>query len=275
MAKQADLHIHTYYSDSTLSPQEVVEKACQNGLCCIAVTDHDTIEGISPVIKAAEGHSLEVVPGVELSSEINGKEVHILGYFINCNDSYLVEKFTCMQDTRVSRMEKMIKKLKELGIDNIELKEVAALVESNSLGRPHLAIMLVKKGWVPNVKKAFDKFLADGGPVYVPKFQQTPSEAIELINESGGVAVLAHPMVSNVDELIPGLVKAGLGGIEACYPNAPDSVINFYKGLAQKHGLVITGGSDAHGKAKTNTFIGKIKIPYSFVEKLKERAGVE
>jgi len=274
MTRLADLHIHTHFSDSTSSPGEVVEQAHKNGLSCIAITDHDTIDGIHPTCKEAKKYSIEVIAGIELSSEINGKDVHILGYLFDYKDKEFADKIKYMQGVRVNRMREMIEKLKTLGIDNITLEEVCELTQSDSVGRPHLATVLKEKGWVTSIQMAFNKYLADGAPAFVPKFKQTPHEAIELIQKTGGIAVLAHPMLTKVDELIPSFVKAGLGGIEVYYPNITDAVMNFYKSLAKKHGLAVTGGSDAHGDAKQYTYVGKKTIPYELVKKLKNACHI-
>ena len=270
MTKSADLHIHTHYSDGTMSPQEVVRDALHCGLNCIAITDHDTVEGISAAVEAARGHDLEVLSGIEFSTEINGKDIHMLGYLFNWQDASLVEQLQKMQNARAERMKKMIQKLEALGIHDISFEEINGSAKTKALGRPHLAAALVEKKVVGNMKAAFAQFLAEGAPAYVPKFKQTPQEAISLIKGLGGIVVLAHPMLSNVDELIPGFVQAGLGGLEARYPNCSENVTRFYEGLARKHNLVITGGSDAHGAAKKHTFIGKVRIPYDLVEKLKQ-----
>ena len=269
MTKSADLHIHTYYSDGTMSPQEVVQDALHCGLSCIAITDHDTVAGISPAIEAARGHDLEVLPGIELSTEINGKDIHLLGYLFNWQDASLIEQLTEMQDARAERMKKMIQKLEALGIRDISFEEIRDSAKTKALGRPHLAAALVEKRIVGNIKGAFDKFLGEGAPAYVPKFKQSPQEAIHLIKSLGGIAVLAHPMLTNVDELIPGFVEAGLGGLEIYYPNSSENVMRFYQGLAKKYHLVVTGGSDAHGAAKRHTFIGKVRLPYDLIGKLK------
>ena len=268
--KFADLHIHTHYSDSTSSPDEIVKQAYDAGLSCIAITDHDTIDGIEPTIQAAQNFSLEVLPGIELSTQLKDKDIHILGYCFNNSNGQFRECLSAIQNSRVDRMKKMIEKLRNLGIKNIELEEVCSLVKSASVGRPHLAAVLVQKGIVTNLQTAFNKYLADGGAAFVPKMSQTPYEAIRLIRELGGVAVLAHPALTQVDPLIAGFVDAGLQGLEVYYANTPDPIVNFYAGLAKKYNLLVTGGSDAHGKAKKNTYIGKTKIPYELVEKLKE-----
>ncbi len=273
MTRLADLHIHTFYSDGTSSPQEVVLAAHEAGLHCIAITDHDTIDGFSPTMEAAQKYHLEVIAGVELSTEMNGKDVHILGYLFDCQNKQLGKFLESNQGDRVERMGRMIEKLKELGIKNIELEEVCARARSKSVGRPHLARLLVEKGLVKDIREAFDKYLAEGSPAYVTNFKQTPFDAVSLIKDAGGVAVLAHPMFTQIDEIIPRLVKGGLGGLEVYYPNCSDAAIQFYEGIAKKHHLVMTGGSDAHGKAKKHTYIGRMKIPYELVEKMKEAVG--
>jgi len=268
--KFADLHIHTNYSDSTLSPEEIVLKAVDQGLSCIAIADHDTVDGIIPVQKAAASCDLEVVPAIELSSELENQDIHILGYFIDYKSMAFKVKLAEIQDVRIKRIEEMIEKLKVFGIDNITAEEVCELNKSNAVGRPHLAMILEKKGWVKSLQQAFNKYLAEGAPAYVKKYKQTPYEAIELIQKNGGVAVLAHPMVTKRDEIIPSLVKAGLRGLEVYYPNCPESVKEYYEKVAKKHNLIATGGSDAHGEGKMNTYIGKAKVSYAAVEQLKE-----
>ena len=269
MTKWADLHIHTYYSDSTSSPQEVVDDAVKSGLSCIAITDHDVVDGIDPVAAIARQHDIEVIPGIELWSELNGKDIHILGYGFNHKKSPLVEKLGEIQQARVERIKKMIQKLEALGVNNITFEEVAAKTHSNAVGRPHLAAVLKEKGWVSTLRGAFDKYIGETGPAYFTKYNQTPFEAIKLITDSGGVAVMAHPMYTQKDELISQFVKAGLGGLEVYYPNCSETVLKFYKNLAKKYNILATGGSDAHGKAKTHTYVGKTQIPYEIVEALK------
>ncbi len=273
MAGVADLHIHTYYSDSTSSPQEVVDDALKAGVSCIAITDHDIVEGVLPTIEAARGHALEVIPGIEVSSEFEGVDIHILGYFIDIDKGPLVDKVELFLDGRVKRMKQMLMNLKAVGVNNIEYEEVAALTKSRAVGRAHLAALLIEKGWVSSMKAAFEKFLGPDCPGYAPKYQQTPFEAIDLINQSGGVASMAHPMLTQKDELISRFAKAGMGGLEVYYPNCTDTITQFYEKLAKKHGLIATGGSDAHGKAKLYTWVGKRTIPYDIVEQLKSLAA--
>lgn len=269
MKKFADLHIHTHFSDSTLTPEQIIEEASHCKIDCIAIADHDTVAGIAPTRDAAMAYDLEVVAGVELSSELDNQDIHILGYFVDFERPALITRLKEIQNVRMERIVKMIEKLKHLGVDNIHPEEVYALSESSSVGRPHLAMVLHQKGWVKSLTEAFDRYIAEGAPAYVKKYKQTPHEAIDFIRQFGGVAVLAHPMITKRDEIIPSLVKAGLKGIEVYYPNVPQSVMQHYLQLAKKYHLIATGGSDAHGSGKMNTFIGKAKVSYSAVEELK------
>jgi len=275
MPSSADLHIHTFFSDSTSSPQEVVGEALVAGLSCIAITDHDIVQGVAPAIEAALPHALEVVPGIEFSSEFENCDIHILGYFIDCQRGPLLEKIDLFLDARMERMKQMIMNLKGVGIDNIEFEEVCALTQSRAVGRAHLATLLLQKGWVPNMKSAFEKYLGHGCPGYAPKYKQTPFEAIELIRSSGGVAVMAHPMLTQKDELIPRFTAAGLKGLEVYYPNCMATVTQFYERIAQKNGLIATGGSDAHGKAKSYTYVGKKTVPIEVVEHLRRARAAD
>lgn len=272
MTKFADLHIHTYFSDGTDSPEAVLKDAEKCNINCIAITDHDTIDGIQPAMDVANKFDVEIITGIELSTELENRDIHMLGYLFRHKDESLVNKLKILQKGRLERVKEILSILKNLGIDNITYEEVCSLTESDAVGRLHIATKLIEKGWVSDIREAFGKYLGDGCVAYVPKIKLSPYEAIETINSLGGVAVMAHPMVTNKDELIPSFVEAGLGGIEVYYSNSSNSVIGHYKGIAAKHNLVATGGSDAHGSIKQNTFIGNRKVPYSVVEELKERA---
>ena len=210
------------------------------------------------------------MPGIELSSEFENCDIHILGYFIDYQQGLLLEKIDVFLDARMERMKKMIMNLKSVGVDNIEFEEVCALTQSRAVGRAHLAVLLQQKGWVPNIKSAFEKYIGPGCPGYAPKYKQTPFEAIELIRSCGGVAVMAHPMLTQKDELIPRFVAAGLKGLEVYYPNCMDTVTGFYERIAKKNGLIATGGSDAHGKTKSYTYVGKKTVPLEVVEQLRQ-----
>lgn len=270
MTKFADLHIHTHYSDSTYSPLEVIEEAKRFGVDCIAITDHDTFDGIEETKKHARIRDLEIIGGIELSSDVDGKDVHLLGYFFSGIPQGIREEVIKMQEARVQRMKEMIAKLKELNIDGIDFDEVMSLTRSKSVGRLHLAMKLKEKGIVSSYPEAFTRFIGEDCPAYVPKYKLSTYQAIDLINKAGGIPVLAHPAATAKDECIAGFVQAGLKGIEVYYPNHSPSAVGFYEGLAKKYGLMMTGGSDAHGEGKKDIYVGKTKIPYSFVENLKE-----
>jgi len=272
VSRFADLHIHSYFSDGSYSPQDILVHAQNNGLAAVALTDHDTVEGVPPLQALSAEYGIEVIPGIEFSTEFAGRDIHILGYFLDINNAELQERIIKFQQARKERVEKMVEKLLEMGVNNITAADACALTKSGSVGRPHLAILLKQRGWVKDNEEAFAKYLAEDAPAYVAKFKQTPVEAIDLIRRAGGVAVYAHPMVTGRDEIIPKLVEAGLGGIEVCYPNCSPTVEEFYKRLAQKYNLAMTGGSDAHGESRNYIYVGKARIPYEWVEDLRKRA---
>lgn len=269
MKRLADLHLHTKFSDGTFSPEQLVAQAKLAGLCCIAVTDHDCISGIEPTIQAA-GDSLEIIPGIELTAEINSNEIHILGYFIDQNSSVFKIELDKIIEIRRKRVYEILEKLKELGVD-LEPEDVFGIAGEGSVGRLHIARAMVNKGIIFNIYEAFSKYIGNKGPAYAGKFSLTPQDAIKLILESKGVPVLAHPHNSNCDELIPGFVKAGLKGLEIYYPEYSDVVKRYYLQIADKYGLVATGGSDCHGDAKPDVKVGKVSVPYELVEKIKEQ----
>ena len=266
--KLADLHIHTYFSDGTLSPEQLVDKAIESGLSCIAITDHDNVSGIEPAKKRA-ADSLEIIPGIELSAELNTKEMHILGYFIDLNSSRLRKEIQKIDLIRRDRIYEMLDKLKNLGVD-LDPQDVFDIAGKGSIGRLHLARAMLAKGKVLNIYEAFNRYIGNNGPAYVGKFSLTPEDAIKLISEAKGIPVLAHPYTYRCDELIPSFVKSGLMGIEAYYPEYSKVVVRYYLQIANKYGLLVTGGSDYHGVAKPDVTLGKINVPYELVERLKK-----
>jgi len=267
--KYADLHLHTIFSDGTYTPEELINQSQKSGLSAIAVVDHDTVDGITLAIAAAQESGIEVLPGVELSAEYKTQEVHILGYLIDHRDKSFLEKTASLRANRIERVHKIVAKLNALGIP-LEAKSVFELAGSGTVGRLHIARALVKEGFVKSIYEVFQKYIGDHGPAYVLGFRFSPQEAIEFIRKAGGVPVLAHPYTLNNDELILEFVKLGLMGLEVYYPEHSQGTVNFYLELARKNNLLVTGGSDCHGKAKPEVRIGSIKAPYALVEKLKE-----
>jgi len=278
MQKVADLHIHTFLSDGSFSPEKVVEIAKINRLDCIAITDHDCIDGIGPATKMAEAlGGIEIIPGVELTAELDEAEIHILGYFIDWNDNGFVKKLREISNARKERAKKILEKLRCCGID-ISERELFDYSGPGSTGRLHIANILLKKGFVSNLKEAFNKYIGEKGPCYVKKYKLTPEEAVSLIKGVRGVSVLAHPKTINcndkkITDIVRDLYKSGIDGIEVYHTEHTKKDEEEFKAMAEEYGLLITGGSDCHGLGKKEVLIGKVKIPYELVERLKEKAA--
>jgi len=267
--KFADLHLHTIFSDGTYTPQELISESVRSGLSAIAVVDHDTVSGIEPAIKIAKIKNIEVLAGIELSAEYDGLEVHILGYLIDYKRENFIDKLEVLKENRIERIYKIVDKLKNMGV-MLEAESVFDIARGGTVGRLHVARAMVSAGLISSTAEAFRKYIGDKCPAYVCNFRFSPSEAIKLIKEVGGIPVLAHPHTLNKDELIPKFVDCGLMGLEVYYSEYTQAMVNFYLGLAKEYNLLVTGGSDCHGNAKPEVKIGSVKIPYELVEKLKE-----
>lgn len=275
MAKVADLHIHTNLSDGTFSPQKVVEYSKARGLDVIAITDHDCCSGITPAIIAAEDLDIEVIPGVELTAELEyEEEIHILGYFIDWQKDSFLEKLKEIVEVREKRAKEILAKLRKHGAD-ISEEELFNLSGCGSVGRLHIAHLLLRKGVVPSIAKAFTKYIGNGGPCYVKKFKLSPKEAVKMIRDVGGVSVLAHPMIINsrdksIEDVLKIVVDDGIEGIEVYHSDLNPRNEKELKRLADKYDILVTGGSDCHGFGKKELLIGRVKIPYELVKKMKE-----
>lgn len=267
----ADLHVHTIFSDGTSTPEELVLEAKKRGLSCIAVVDHDTISGIPLALLAAKEAGLEVIPGIEFTTEEENLEIHILGYFIDYQNKTLLEKLEVLNRNRIERVYKICAKLSNLGI-TLNPDEVFAMAGRGTISRLHIARAMANAGICGSAGEAFQRFIGDKSPAYVGGFRISPLEAIQLIKNLGGVSVLAHPYILRNDALIPKFVEYGLGGIEVYYPEHSQAMINFYLQEAKKYNLAVTGGSDYHGKAKPDVRLGIIKLPMEFVEDLRKRS---
>lgn len=263
-----DLHIHTIFSDGLLTPEQVVNKAIKLNLKAIAITDHDTVDGIRPALNEAKKYTeFEVVPGVELSTDWHSEEIHILGYYIDHNDLNLRTALVSFQQKRSERVEKIIAKLKNMGID-ISIKDVYAKSKGTSLGRPHIALALVEKGYVGSVQEAFKNYLNKGKPAYVPKEKLTPFSAIDIIKQSSGIPVLAHPGLLEDSSIINELISYGIMGIEVVHKNHNKAQVDYFTKLALNNNLLLTGGSDSHGE--TPLLLGSFDIPLDYFYRLKE-----
>lgn len=273
-----DLHLHTTASDGVKRPSEMVKYAKEKGLQAISITDHDTIEGLEEGLAEGEKIGFEVIPGIEISAEHSPGSMHLLGYFIDIHCPSLNERLRYLQKARGERNPKMIEKLNRLGV-NITYEEVVRASGGGQVGRPHFAQVLIEKGYVRNFQEAFERYLRKGAPAYVDKLRFTPGEAIHFIKEAGGVAVLGHPNTlglngyGELESLLIHLIKEGLKGIEVYYPEHSPAEVIQYKGLAEKYGLVMTGGTDYHGLEKEGLDVGvgrgEMRLPYSMVEALK------
>lgn len=273
-----DLHTHTTASDGSLTPSQLVRYAKEKGLKAIAITDHDTIEGNEEAIEEGKREGIFVIPGVEISVDYSPGSMHLLGYFIAIEDTALKEKLTLLQDSRADRNPKIIEKLNELGLV-ITYDEVIQESGGGQVGRPHIAQVLMKKGYTKSIQEAFNKYLGKGAPAYRDKFRLGTEEAIIMITNAGGIPVLAHPFTlfcNNSDEfevLLKKLVNQGLQGLEVYYSEHNQRQTSQYLKLAKRYNLVITGGSDFHGKNMEGIDLGigrkNLKLPYSLFERLK------
>lgn len=277
-----DLHLHSTASDGTLSPTQIVAIAWRQNIAAIALTDHDTIAGVEEARVSAKKYGVEFVSGIEISTNppngFNLKgSLHILGYGIRIDDPDLTANLAKLQEARRNRNPKIIERLNRLGLD-ITLREVQEAVTTGQLGRPHIARILVKKGQATSINDAFDNYLGTGQPAYVDKFRIECAQAIEMIRQAGGVAVLAHPILIDIagkdalNALITQLTSFGLQGLEVHYPEHTEKDVAHYKALAQNSGLFETGGTDFHGSLKPDIRMGcgagDLSIPYALYKTL-------
>jgi predicted metal-dependent phosphoesterase TrpH len=268
----ADLHLHTNFSDGTYSPEELVLHARAQNLGAVALTDHDTVEGCERAAAACKTAGIEFVAGTELTAEHQGEEIHILGYYIDTTDVPFLTQVARFQEVRQQRIRDMVSRINECHVP-LDAADVFRLANCRAPGRPHVARALVAAGHCASLDEAFERFLKKGRPAWVPKFKISAAEAIRLIHDAGGVAVLAHPGLNRVDHFIPVMVEFGLDGLECLHTKHPPSVAEHYLGLARQLNLLITGGSDCHGHSKGRPLIGTIRLPYTNVERLREKAA--
>jgi 3',5'-nucleoside bisphosphate phosphatase len=276
-----DLHLHTTHSDGSLRPAEVLALAQKAGVTALAITDHDIVDGIPEAIDTGARLGIEVLPGVEISSFDGKSELHILGYCITWQDETLLGRLATLRESRHRRNPLIIERLQALGLD-LTYDEVRALAGTESVGRPHIARLLMEKGYVTSAKDAFDRYLAEGRPGYVARELPTPAEAIAWIRDAQGVAVLAHPTwVKESNDGLPAFVRTlknnGLGGIEVHYSTHTRQQTARFLELAKQFGLLITGGSDFHGLTKPDIEVGTgrggLRVPEELLTPLKEAAA--
>ena len=274
MTVEADLHLHTLASDGRLTPTELVRLAAGQGLKTIAVTDHDTTDGLEEAIEAAgDFPGLQVIPGIELSADVPGDEVHVLGYFIDPENPHLRSELRRFRAGRIDRARTMVEKLGELGI-HVEWERVQRIAGDGAVGRPHIAMALVEAGYCKEPKDAFPEYLGRNGLAYVERAKLTPEGAVQIIRQAGGVAVLAHPAYMNDMEAgIANLAGVGLTGMEVHYAKYRDDTIRQLARLARQYNLVPCGGSDYHGMGNSDESLpGENGPPLDSVDRLRAAA---
>jgi predicted metal-dependent phosphoesterase TrpH len=270
--KYVDLHIHTKYSDGTHSVQEIIERASQKKLKAISITDHDCIDAYPFSQEWGLQHGIEVIPGVELSSEIEGVDIHILGYFLDIYNPELIRKLKELKEARYIRAEKIVENLNNQGID-LRFETVLNIANGAAIGRPHIAAALLKEELVYSFREAFEKYIGYDSPAYERKLTIQPRDVFELIRQAGGVPVLAHPGVTHVDQRVPQFINEGLLGIEVFHTEHTSTQERFYMHFCKKNNLAFTGGSDFHNGNQSKSEIGTPKVSYSAVESLKDKAA--
>lgn len=269
---EADLHCHTTASDGLFTPWELIQAASALGLKAVGLTDHDTVSGWSEGLKAGAEFGVDILRGIELNTEWEGIEVHILGYEPDPESSQLQNKLLELREARAERMLKILNRLRDLKID-ITVEEIRRIARGESVGRPHVAQALLQRGYVKTIKEAFDRYIGLGAPAYVPRFKLTPEEAIQLIRKAGGIAVLAHPGIHQLGKLIPTWVKAGLQGIEVSHSEHTLEDERNYCALAEQFHLIKTGGSDFHGEErKPGVKLGGWGVSYEVVDQIRRLA---
>ena len=270
-----DLHTHTTASDGTYTPAELVREAVRRGVRVLAVTDHDSVDAVAPALLTARAYPpLELVPGIEINTDDPGGEIHILGYFVDHEAGWLGDLLREFRQERAARVHRIVERLAALG-HPIDADEVFALVQEGSAGRPHVAQVMVRRGYVGTVREAFDRFLAAGKPAYVPHRKVSPREACEIIRRAGGLAVVAHPgFHEDPEEMVRTLAGTGLlDGVECYYAEHSPEQTGRFLGLCRELGLAPTGGSDFHGPKVRAATLGQPPVPWEAWEGLRRRAG--
>lgn len=273
MERLADLHTHTTASDGACTPSEVVKLAADAGLAAVAITDHDTVDGIEEALAAGNKIGIEVIPGIEISAVYgHNVEVHMLGYFVDYHNSDFLRQLQILRDARTQRGRRIVERLNEAGVP-ITFERVLEIARGGAVGRPHVAKAICELGAASCIDAAFGRYLVEGMPGFVPRHKISPTEAVCMILEAGGVACCAHVAKLNREELLVELVREGLRGIEVKHPDHGPTGTRYYERFAAKHGLIATGGSDAHcHEGGKSPGVGAVTVPYDRVELLRQFA---
>lgn len=267
--RTADLHLHTRFSDGAETPERVVELAKQAGLAAMAITDHDNVQAFALAAPVAQREGIELIPGIEMSASANGAEVHLLGFFLDFEHAGLLRHLAEQQARRVERVHEMVRRLQGIGLQ-VTAEEVFVIAGEGTVGRPHVARALLNRGYITTLAEAFDRYIGQDHPAFVPGSPLDPGYVIRLIREAGGVPVLAHPVYLKQDALIDRFVRDGLAGLEVYHSGHAPETVRHYEAVADRLGLLKTGGSDYHGTSKEGLPIGTPRVPYVLVEALKQ-----
>jgi len=268
--KRCDLHIHSNFSDSDADLETIFKQAKEKGLACIAVTDHDTLDGMDSARTYSESYDIELIEGLELSAEHKGAEVHILAYFVDSENEKLKSELFQIKELRRERLLWMGEKLNSLGV-KVDIEELFSKIKGAIPTRLHLALYLLEKGKVKNLRQAFQKYLSPGQPAYRARFKYSVEEAIQLIRKFGGLSFIAHPHVIPDQSWVEEFISLGVDGLETVYPTMSFAKSSLYKNMAIKFQRLQSGGSDAHGSYKEFVGVGQVSIPYAWVEDMKSR----
>jgi predicted metal-dependent phosphoesterase TrpH len=266
-----DLHTHTVASDGTYRPSELVAEAARRGVRVLAVTDHDSTDGLAEAIETARAHPpLTIVPGIEINCDVEAAEIHVLGYGMDYEAAWFQDFCRAQREDRRARVYRTAERLADLGLP-IDVERVFALVQEGSAGRPHIARVMLERGYVKTVREAFDRYLAAGKPAHVPRRKLTPEDAVRLLRRAGGAPVFAHPGLADRDALIPSMVEAGLMGIECYYSEHSPAQRGAYLDLCRRYDLVATGGSDFHGPQVRAATLGHPTVPLAVWDALQAK----
>lgn len=270
---RVDLHIHSNFSDSDLTIEDIFKIARLKGLSAIAITDHDTVDGMDEARRYSAIYGIELIEGIELSTQKDDTEIHMLGYFLDSSNPKLREELANIRKLRKDRLCGMIKKLNQLGF-NLDESAILSRIKGAMPTRLHLALELVRKGRVKTLREGFAKYLSPGKPGYLSRFKYSVEEGIEMIKKYGGLAFLAHPQLIPEKSWVEEFIALGIDGLEIAYPRLSTAKTLLYKEMADKFGILKSGGSDAHGSYKEFIQIGEVFVPYAWVVEMKKRINI-
>jgi len=270
MNGKVDLHTHTTYSDGFNSPEELVNKAKDVGIEILGISDHDNLAGIDEATEVGKKYGIEIIPGVEISTDLKDKEIHILAYYIESDNQELERYLTFFREERLKRAERIVSKLKSLGL-NITIYDVLDKAKNSAVGRPHIAQALLENEQVSSYYEAFNKYIGNGGPAFEKKVHISPQSAFKIISDAGGLSFIAHPGYMP-EAILKELINAGVDGIEVIHPSHSPQQVRFYRGIVNEYFLLESGGSDFHGgKREDDGNLGKFYTNAAVVEAMRKR----